>query len=153
MRAVSGAGWVDPMIEVLRIDNLALVESVELEFGPGLNVLTGETGAGKSIILAALALLAGGRAAADTLRSGASEGAVEALFRMDGHADVAHALAARGLIDESLLPGNEGRELIVRRTLHENGRSRARVGGELVPVSTLAELFGRSEERRVGKEC
>jgi DNA repair protein RecN (Recombination protein N) len=67
------------MIEVLRIDNLALVESVELEFSSGLNVLTGETGTGKSIVLSALALLAGGRAAAESLRSGAEEGAVEAL--------------------------------------------------------------------------
>ena len=131
------------MIEVLRIENLALVESVELEFGPGLNVLTGETGAGKSIILAALALLTGARAAADSLRRGADEGAVEALFRMDGHEAVARALAHRGLIAErSDEAESEGpAELIVRRTLHANGRSRARVGGQLVPVSTLVELF------------
>lgn len=132
------------MIEVLRIENLALVESVELEFGPGLNVLTGETGAGKSIVLAALALLTGARATADTLRSGADEGAVEALFRMDGHEDVVRALVRRGLAEEAASDGDaEGAaELIVRRTLHANGRSRARVGGQLVPVSTLVELFG-----------
>ncbi len=131
------------MIEVLRIENLALVESVELEFGPGLNVLTGETGAGKSIILAALALLTGARAAADSLRRGADEGAVEALFRMDGHEAVARALAHRGLTAErSDEAESEGpAELIVRRTLHANGRSRARVGGQLVPISTLVELF------------
>ena len=132
------------MIEVLRIENLALVESVELEFGPGLNVLTGETGAGKSIVLAALALLTGARAAADTLRSGADEGAVEALFRMDGHEDVVRALVRRGLAEEvANAADSEGpAELIVRRTLHANGRSRARVGGQLVPVSTLVEIFG-----------
>ena len=133
------------MIEVLRIDNLALVESVELEFGAGLNVLTGETGAGKSIILSALALLTGGRASAETLRSGADEGAVEALFRMDGHEDVAEALEARGLADTTDATEEvegEAPELIVRRTLHAGGRSRARIGGQLVPVSTLADLFG-----------
>jgi len=130
------------MIEVLRIDNLALVESVELEFGPGLNVLTGETGAGKSIILSALALLTGGRASAETLRSGAKEGAVEALFRMDGHDDVATALVDRGLSASESEADGEAPELIVRRTLHAGGRSRARVGGQLVPVSTLVELFG-----------
>lgn len=132
------------MIESLRIENLALVESVELEFGPGLNVLTGETGAGKSIVLAALALLTGGRAAADTLRSGAEEGAVEALFRMDGHEDVARDLVRRGLAEEAgMSPESDApAELIVRRTLHANGRSRARVGGQLVPVSTLVEIFG-----------
>jgi len=132
------------MIEMLRIENLALVESVELEFGPGLNVLTGETGAGKSIVLAALALLTGARATADTLRDGADEGVVEALFRMDGHEDVVRGLVRRGLAEEATgdvtveIPA----ELIVRRTLHANGRSRARVAGQLVPVSTLVELFG-----------
>ncbi len=130
------------MIEVLRIENLALVESVELEFGPGLNVLTGETGAGKSIILAALALLTGGRAAVDTLRSGADEGVVEALFRMDGHEDVTSALVQRGLLEDSIADSDGPAELIVRRTLNANGRSRARVGGQLVPVTTLVELFG-----------
>jgi DNA repair protein RecN (Recombination protein N) len=132
------------MIEVLRIENLALVESVELEFGPGLNVLTGETGAGKSIILAALALLTGGRAAADSLRGGAAEGVVEALFRMDGHEDVASALERRGLGEELAADPDSATpaELIVRRTLNASGRSRARVGGQLVPVSTLVELFG-----------
>ena len=130
------------MIEVLRIDNLALVESVELEFSSGLNVLTGETGAGKSIVLSALALLAGGRAAADSLRSGASEGAVEALFRMDGHEDVARELGERGLAPITGADEDGHPELIVRRTLHENGRSRARIGGQLVPVSALLELFG-----------
>ncbi|MBJ17826.1 MAG: DNA repair protein RecN [Deltaproteobacteria bacterium] len=130
------------MIEVLRIENLALVESVELEFGGGLNVLTGETGAGKSIILSALALLTGGRASSETLRSGADEGVVEALFRMDGHDDVAAALVHRGLTDEAESTGVDPAELIVRRTLHAGGRSRARIGGQLVPVSTLVELFG-----------
>lgn len=130
------------MIEVLRIENLALVESVELEFGPGLNVLTGETGAGKSIILSALALLTGGRASSETLRSGADEGAVEALFRMDGHEDVALALADRGLAEEAESNGDGPAELIVRRTLHAGGRSRARIGGQLVPLATLVELFG-----------
>jgi DNA repair protein RecN (Recombination protein N) len=130
------------MIEVLRIENLALVESVELEFGPGLNVLTGETGAGKSIILAALALLTGGRAAADTLRGGAEEGVVEALFRMDGHEDVVRELVRRGLAEEPAGDAETPAELIVRRTLNANGRSRARVGGQLVPVATLVELFG-----------
>jgi DNA repair ATPase RecN len=61
------------VIESLRIVNLAVVEEVEIEFGPGLHALTGETGAGKSIVLGALALLAGGRASADAVRDGADE--------------------------------------------------------------------------------
>lgn len=131
------------MIESLRIENLALVESVELEFGAGLNVLTGETGAGKSIVLSALALLAGGRAGADALRSGAAEGAVEAVFRMDGHAEVRRDLERRGLaVDGQTDDAEAVPELIVRRTLLPGGRGRARIGGELVPVATLAEIFG-----------
>ena len=119
--AVGGQGRDASLIVLLRIENLALVESVELEFGSGLNVLTGETGAGKSIILSALALLTGGRASAETLRSGADEGAVEALFRMDGHEDVAVALEARGLADATEEIDGEAPELIVRRTLHAGG--------------------------------
>ncbi|MEZ4330248.1 MAG: DNA repair protein RecN [Myxococcota bacterium] len=130
------------MIESLRIENLALVESVELEFGPGLNVLTGETGAGKSIVLSALALLAGGRTPADALRSGATEGVVEALFRMDGHQVVARDLERRGIALEVAREAGIPPELIVRRTLQAGGRGRARIGGELVPIATLAEIFG-----------
>ena len=69
------------MIETLRIEELAIVESATLEFAPGLNVLTGETGAGKSIVLGALSLLAGGRALARTVREGAEQALVEATFR------------------------------------------------------------------------
>jgi DNA repair protein RecN (Recombination protein N) len=105
-------------------------------------VLTGETGAGKSIVLGALALLAGGRAPADALRSGADQGSVEALYRLDGHEDVARALAERDLGFAEPAAGEEAPELIVRRTLHAGGRSRARVGGQLVPISTLSEIFG-----------
>lgn len=127
------------MIESLRIEELALVERLELAFGPGLNVLTGETGAGKSIVLGALALLAGGRAQAQAVREGADEAVVEAVFRTEGLDALGAALAERGLEAE------DG-TLIVRRSVARAGRSRAWVGGRLVPVSTLAELFaGRVE--------
>ncbi len=127
------------MIESLRIQDLAIIERAELEFGPGLNVLTGETGAGKSVVLGALSLLAGGRAAARTLREGSEEAVVEGLFRTKGSPELEAELARRGLrCDEH--------ELVIHRTLSRAGRSRARIGGELVPVATLAELFsGRLE--------
>ena len=80
------------MIESLRIENLAIVEEAELEFGPGLNVLTGETGAGKSIVLGALSLLVGARADSGTLREQASQGSVEALFRIQALPDLESAL-------------------------------------------------------------
>ncbi len=123
------------MIETLRIVNLALVDEAQLEFGPGLNVLTGETGAGKSIVLGALALLAGARASARSVGSRGDESVVEAVFRTDGVADLERELARRGL-------AGEDHELVVRRSLGRNGRSRARVSGQLLPVSLLAELLG-----------
>ena len=130
------------MIETLRIARIAVVSEAELDFGPGLNVLTGETGAGKSIVLGALGLLVGSRASADTLRSGADEGVVEAVFTTRALPELVADLAQRGLE-----PGeqDEGR-LIVQRTLSRRGRSRSRVSGQLVPVSLLGQLFsGRVE--------
>ncbi len=125
------------MIETLRIQSIAVVAEAELEFGPGLNVLTGETGAGKSIVLGALSLLVGSRASADTLRSGAGEGVVEAVFRTDSLPELVTDLAERGLE-----PGEEDEHrLIVQRTISRTGRSRSRVSGQLVPVSSLVQLF------------
>src|SRR4030095_10420421 len=127
------------LIETLRIEQLAIVESATLEFAPGLNVLTGETGAGKSIVLGALTLLAGGRAAARAVRDGAEQAVVEAVFRTDGLPELARELAERGLT------GDE-HELIVRRLLAKSGRSRAWVAGQQTPIAALGELFaGRIE--------
>jgi DNA repair protein RecN (Recombination protein N) len=127
------------LIETLRIRGLAVVDEAELEFGPGLNVLTGETGAGKSIVLGALALLAGGRVATRDAREGAEEAVVEAVFRTDALPDLEAELRARGLAADD-------HQLVVRRSFTAGGRSRAQVSGQLVPVSTLAELFaGRLE--------
>jgi DNA repair protein RecN (Recombination protein N) len=127
------------MIESLRVENLAVLERAELELGTGLHVLTGETGAGKSIVLGALALLAGGRASQDVIREGADEAVVEAVFRVEGDEALIQRLAHLGV------EPSDG-ALVVRRSVARNGRGRARVGGELVPVATLAELFrGRLE--------
>ncbi|MBW2268155.1 MAG: DNA repair protein RecN [Deltaproteobacteria bacterium] len=122
------------MIELLRIENLAIVEAAELEFGPGLNVLTGETGAGKSIVLGALALLAGGRGSADAIREGSDVADIEAVFRTDGLAELEAELMGRGLEGEE-------HELIVQRSLARSGRGRARVSGQLLPLTALAELL------------
>ncbi len=127
------------MIETLRIERLAIVRKAELEFGPGLNVLTGETGAGKSIVLGALSLLVGGRASADAVRDGDDDGAVEAVFRTDCHPELESELDELGIAAEE-------HELVVRRQVSRAGRSRVRLGGQLVPVSMLARLFdGRIE--------
>jgi DNA repair protein RecN (Recombination protein N) len=127
------------LIERLRIRDLAIVEEAEIVFGPGLNALTGETGAGKSIVLGALALLAGARADARAVREGAEEARVEAVFRTAAVPALDAALRERGLEPE------DG-ELIVSRSVSRSGRSRASVAGRLVPVSLLAELFGERLE-------
>jgi len=127
------------VIESLRLERIAIVEEAELEFGHGLNVLTGETGAGKSIVLGALALLVGGRAPSEVLREGADDGAVEAVFDTRALPELEAELDERGL-------RAEGHALGVRRTLRRTGRGRTRIAGELVPASLLAELFaGRLE--------
>jgi len=127
------------MIELLRIEQLALVDRLELEFGPGLNVVTGETGAGKSVVLGALGMLAGARTSAEAIRTGADEAVVEAVFRTDRLPDLEAELAERGLPVED-------HELVVRRSVAGSGRSRAQVCGRLVPIAALAELFaGRVE--------
>jgi len=127
------------VIETLRIEGLALVESVDLEFGPGLNVMTGETGAGKSVVLGALALVAGARGSVDSLREGAREAVVEAVFATQALPELEAELLQRGI-------ESDHHSLVVRRTLSEAGRNRAQLAGQLVPVSTLGEIFaGRIE--------
>ena len=125
------------MIERLRISSLALVDELEIEFGAGLNVLTGETGAGKSIVLSALALLAGARPKPGSVREGAENAAVEAVFRTEQLPALRAALAARGLADEH-------GELIVRRTLTADGRSRAWVAGASAGLKRAARMRSRT---------
>src|SRR5256885_6944815 len=96
-----------PMLRFLRITHLAVIDAAEVEFGPGLNVLTGETGAGKSILVEAVGLLLGGRASADMVRTGEDVATIEAIFETGGE------------------------ELLVRRELTSPGRSRAVINREL----------------------
>ncbi len=120
------------MLTMLRVSGFAIVDQVEVAFGPGLNVLTGETGAGKSILLEALHLVLGGRMSAEVLRDGADEAVVEALFELPPGHPVSARLAERGV------PVPEGaHELVVRRTASRSGRGRAFVNGALCTVSML----------------
>lgn len=122
------------MLETLRIQNYALIDDVELEFGPGFNVLTGETGAGKSIILGALNLVLGARAAGETLREGASKASIDAVFRLKKP-----SRRLKSLLVEYDVAVEDG-ELIIARTLTSDGRSRAYLGGVLVPINVLASV-------------
>ena len=122
------------MLINLTIANFAIIDRLEVQFDEGFNVLTGETGAGKSIILDAFGLLLGDRARPDLVRAGASEATVEALFDLTGRDDILHAFTAAGFsVDD---------ELVLRRIVQSGGRSRAYVNGNLV---TLAQLQPLSE--------
>jgi len=104
------------MLTELRIRNFAVIEEAALTFGAGLNVLSGETGAGKTIIMTALGLLLGARASPDMIRSNAKEAVVEAAFEFEGEGPVLEA--AEWLGDDGQ------RELVIRRMIAEGGRSR-----------------------------
>ncbi len=119
------------MLTLLRISGLAIIERVELELSSGLNILTGETGAGKSILIAALELVLGGRGRAGLVRTGAARAEVEALFELAPDHPLRARLAALEL--------DAGGELLIRRVLQASGRSRAYVNGRL---STLEQLRG-----------
>ena len=120
------------MLRFLSIRNLAVIDRLELEFEPGLNVLTGETGAGKSILVGAVGLLVGGRASAELVRTGEDQAAIEAVFEDPG-----------------------GRELVVRRDISsQSGRSRAFMNGALVTstalrdaTAQLVDLHGQHEHQ------
>ncbi len=124
------------MLTTLRISGFAVVDQVEVRFGPGLNVLTGETGAGKSLLVSALHLVLGGRASADLLRDGAEEASVEALFELPQEHPVFARLDAAGVS-----PGAGVGELLVRRTVSRSGRGRAFVNGSLCTASMLEQAM------------
>jgi DNA repair protein RecN (Recombination protein N) len=122
------------MLRQLAIQNVVLVERLELEFEPGLGVLTGETGAGKSILLDALGLALGSRADTGLVRSGQEGASVTAELDLDpGH-------PVHGLLAEQEIMLDPGEPLIIRRTLKSDGGSRAFVGGTSVPAGLLREL-------------
>jgi DNA repair protein RecN (Recombination protein N) len=124
------------MLTTLRISGFAVVDQVEVHFGAGLNVLTGETGAGKSLLVGALHLVLGGRMSADVLREGADEASVEAVFELPaGHPTLAR-LEAAGLPPGD--PADDGAvELLVRRVVTRAGRGRVFVNGALCTVAVL----------------
>lgn len=137
------------MLQELTIENFAIVERLRLSFEPGFNVLTGETGAGKSIVVDALGAVLGERVTADIVRDGADAARVEAVFQHDGDArlTIAGLLREYGLAEEE-----DSDQLILRREVTAGGRSLARVNGRTVTIGTLArfgaclvDIHGQSE--------
>jgi DNA repair protein RecN (Recombination protein N) len=136
------------MLRQLAIHNIVLVERLELEFEPGLGVLTGETGAGKSILLDSLGLALGARADTALVRAGKESASVSAEIELPG------GHPALGLLDEQGIGVEPGEALIVRRTLKSDGGSRAFLGGASVPAGLLrdvgalaVEIHGQHDDR------
>lgn len=121
------------MLTQLNIRNLAVIDEVELEFSPGLTVLTGETGAGKSICVDALALALGERADSRAVRSDAERCEITAVFDLRARGDIRNWLRDNDLDEEE-------QDLIVRRVVGADGRSRGYINGRSVPMQTLREL-------------
>ncbi len=124
------------MLAELRIVNFALIEQLSLQFQSGFTVLTGETGAGKSLLIDAIALLVGGRASTDQIRSGEDEAQLEAAFHLPDTHPIIQRLRLHDII------GQSESELILRRVLSRSGRHRVYVNGSLCPLRVLEELGG-----------
>ncbi|MFJ6536975.1 DNA repair protein RecN [Paenarthrobacter sp. NPDC091711] len=125
------------MLEELRIRDLGVITDAALPLGPGLSVVTGETGAGKTMVVTAVGLLLGARSDAGAVRSGAKSASAEAVLKLDpSHSAVERAKEAGGEAEEF----DGVAELLLARTVGADGRSRAYVGGRAAPVGVLAEL-------------
>ncbi len=122
------------MIQSLQIKNLAVVENVRIEFGPGLNVITGETGAGKSILIGALGLTLGDRAGKEMIRSGEDSCSVEAAFRLRDPSPI------DAILDEQGLQPCENGELIIRRMISASGAGRTLVNDSNLTLQSLKRI-------------
>ena len=133
----------------MRIRGLGVIDDATLELGPGFTVVTGETGAGKTMVVSGLGLLLGGRADAGAVRTGVASAVVEGRLVLGGDSPVAaRAVEAGAALDDDVL--------VVTRSVSAEGRSRAHLGGRAVPVAVLSELaealvavHGQSDQRRL----
>jgi DNA repair protein RecN (Recombination protein N) len=125
------------MIQEIQISNLGVITEATLPLGPGLTVVTGETGAGKTMVITALSLLLGRRADAGAVRNGAKHALAEAVVHLSPDH---HVLDAAGQAGAFIEPAGENSELLLSRSLSAQGRSRATIGGRSAPVGLLAEL-------------
>lgn len=124
------------MLTLLNISNIVLIDELRVEFEPGLNLLTGETGSGKSIIVDALGLLIGGRFASDLLKAGAARGSIEGLFSVARNPELESLLESAGIsIDD-----RDAREIIIRRELAANGRNKIFINHQLATQALLRDL-------------
>ena len=125
------------MLEEIRVRNFAIIDQLELTFGDGLNVITGETGAGKSIIIDAVELLLGGKADSSMVRAGEERAIIEGVFRLNS---VTRAGILPILERENLLDTDSDKAITLMREVRSNGRSSARLGGVTVSLDVIGEI-------------
>jgi DNA repair protein RecN (Recombination protein N) len=140
------------MLLGLTLRNFTIIDDISVSFGPGLNIITGETGAGKSVIIDALGIIMGGKASAEDIKTGKDEAHLEALFEVPAGSEAAAALEAAG-VDVS------GGELLVKRIIPRKGRTRSFMNGGIATVrmvedsaSGLVDIFGQHEHQALLKE-
>jgi DNA repair protein RecN (Recombination protein N) len=126
------------LLQELYIRNFALIEEIRLSFGEGLTILTGETGAGKSIILDALGLIAGGRASSEMVRQGTDKAIIEALFLVEQDQD-----AWKPFLQDMGLEWEEDNTLVITREVSASGKSISRINGRIVTVQMLRQIGRR----------
>jgi DNA repair protein RecN (Recombination protein N) len=126
------------MLQLLNISNIALIDELQVEFDNGLNLLTGETGSGKSIIVDALGVLIGGRFTSDLLKTGTERGSIEGLFSLNRNKGLESLLLEAGIEIED--QGPKSSELIVRREIAANGRNKIFINNQLATQSLLRDL-------------
>ena len=122
------------MLTELHIENYALIDETTISFTDGLNVMTGETGAGKSLVLDCLGLVLGGKASTDVIRTGCEYALIEAVFEISDIEPIAEILSNYGLFDDGET------QLILSREINIAGKSKARIDGRLVPLQALSEI-------------
>jgi DNA repair protein RecN (Recombination protein N) len=127
------------MLTAMRIKDLAIIEDLEVEFGPNFTILTGETGAGKSILVDALTMTLGARAVSELIRSGAKSAEVEAVFDISKNKAVSEFLKSSGLF-ENCDENAHNDDLIIRRVISQNGKNRVWINGKNESVATLFKL-------------
>ena len=140
------------MLLGLTLKNFTIIDDISVSFGPGLNIITGETGAGKSVIIDALGIILGGKASVEDIKTGKDEAHLEALFEIEPDSGIAAALEAAG-VDVS------GGELLVKRVIPRKGRPRSFVNGGIATLrmvedaaSGLVDIFGQHEHQALLKE-
>jgi DNA repair protein RecN (Recombination protein N) len=136
LRSTSGISG-KPVLAELRLENYAVIDNLAVEFAAGLNLLTGETGAGKSILIDALALLLGDKASADVIRAGADRAVISAVFEID---DKTETIVGRILEANGIDPSDEDESIILRREIAAGGKGRVFINNQPATVGVLRQL-------------